>query len=943
MYFIYKMKSAILFCMALLSCPQDAMSMKEGENDVRSKVGNTWAKDIHIEPENTSLSKNSKMQRDTFNLDEIVVTGQGGAIQRRRLSSKISKVGSDELQRLPSSRIDQMLQDALPNVQINLTSGQAGTTSLFKTRGMSSAFANSTPVIYIDGVRADNMNTGAILSASDGSISAPYSSSQLPMGYAAASGTLSDIPMENIDHIEYLTGGAATTLYGSDAANGVILIYTKKGGDRFRASLTAQFGIDDATSQYYHFDRTKQLLNQTGFSHRYKLAFSGGSEKFGYSFGASMGRSTGTIIHDGNENKKYDLRFGSHMKINSMLEYQNSFGLVVNDYRRSRNGNQGVYTGLWTTECGAAADMTYIDGSGAVRNFIADIDRADAYEFDQLKRLVSRAEQLQNNRENVKRVQTSHTVIVTPLRNLKFKTIFGIDYRVSDNKEIITNEYQILTQLKPEGTTDAGWILNNNRNYFGLTMDVNGEYKYYSEKGLSNILTGGFQFFSTRDHQASYNGSNVRDGAEVISGAGTVTANEWLSYLYNYGFYAQNNLGFKDRYYLDLGMRVDYNTAFGDNVGWQVYPKVGLSYVISEEGFMKRLSGSIVSSLRLLANYGVAGNYPPAFAYQKTIDVTSYLGKQAATFGSYGNANLGPEKKHSFEVGFDGAFLDNRINLGMTYYYTRTLDAIFSIPTLPSSGQASTYLSNVGDIENKGVEMAIGITPVRTSDWTVSMQASVNTNHNEVLSTGGQPAFAIGGFGTSTIQNVVEVGKPVGFLRGNKAVLNADGTLKEVLPLQDLGSTLPTTYGSMSLDVRYRQCRLYVSGDYQTGSFVHSFDRQFRFRKGLSDGEIPVAALNGISQGESWLYFTNYFVDKADFFKIRNIGIDYTFKMRNLPLRSVNVAFNVYNPFAFTASSVDPEATLPGAFTQGAVATGGLNYATYSSPRQYVMSMKLDF
>lgn len=939
------MKLVIVACMTLLSCPYGALATKGITFEENEKHSKTLLELVDNEPDNISGIKVSKLERDSFNLDEIVVTGQGGAIQRRRLSSKISKVDSGELEKLPSLRIDQMLQNALPNVQINLTSGQAGTTSLFKSRGMSSAFSNSTPVIYIDGVRVDNLNTGSNLASSNGSITPPYSAAQIPMGNAAASGTLSDLSMENIDHIEYLTGGAATTLYGSDAANGVILIYTKKGGtDRFNASFTTQLGLDVANSQFYHFNRTKDLLNQTGFSEKYRIAFDGGNEKFGYSLGASMSRNTGTIIHNGNDNKKYDLRFGSRMKINPMLEYQNSFGIVVDNYRRSRNGNQGLYTGLWTTECSAAADLTYVDANGNTRNFNPNIDAAENFEFSQLKNLISRAEALQNNQDNIKRFQTSHVLLITPMKNLTFKTIMGLDYRNSSTKEIITNEYLILTQTKPAGTNDAGWILNNSRNYFGLTMDANGEYRYYNDKGMSNILTAGFQFFSTRDHQASFNGSNVRDGATVMSGAGTVTADEWLSYLYNYGFYAQNNFGYKDRYYVDLGMRVDYNTAFGDNVGWQFYPKVGLSYVISEENFMQPLiDKNIVNSLRLMTNYGVAGNYPPAFAFQRTIDISSFHNKQAATFGKYGNANLGPEKKHSFEIGFDGSFLNNYISFGVTYYYTRTKDAIFSIPTLPSSGQTSTYLANVGDVENKGFEVMFGVTPIKTKDWNVSIHTSLNTNHNEVLSTGGQPAFAIGGFGTSTIQNVVEAGKPLGFLRGNKAVLNEDGSLKDVLTLQDLGSTLPTLYGGMSINVRYKQCQLYVSGDYQMGSYVHSFDRQFRFRKGLVDNEIPASALTNVTQGGSWLYFTNYFVDKADFLKIRNIGIDYTFKFLRFPVKQLNLAFNVYNPFAFTASEVDPEATLPGSFSQGAVATGGLNYATYSMPRQYVMSLKFDF
>lgn len=931
--------------MCIVPCASLAMSGLGKGHDViaKSTLTKTKEKSICLEkPDGLS------MELDSFNLNEVVVTGQGSAIQRRRLSSNITKISAKELQKMPSYRIDQMLQTALPNVQITLSGGQPGTTSIIKSRGLSSAFSNSTPVIYIDGVRVDNLNTGSILNYSKNGYGAnPHTLGDMPMGETAASGSISDIPLENIDHIEYVTGGAATTLYGSDAANGVIQIFTKKGGTGgFHASFSTQLGIDVATTQFYHFRRTKDLLNQTGFEQRYRIGFDGGNEKFGYSFGASMSNNTGIVIHNANENKKYDLRFGSHMRINKMLEYQNSFGMVIEDFRRSRNGNQGFYTGLWFTEGAAATNFKYTAADGSRKNFGADIDAADDYSYNQMKAFVDKAEALQNYKENIKRFQTSQMLLFTPMNNLTFKGTLGVDYRANNNKEIVTNAYLIHTQVKPEGTSDAGRINNFDRNYFGLTIDLNGQYRYYYKEWLSNILTAGFQYFNTRDHQAIYNGMNVRDGAQIMSGAGKQTADEWLSYLHNYGFYAQNNVGFLNRYYLDLGLRIDYNTAFGDNVGWQLYPKVGLSYVLTEEPFMQPIvRKSIIDNLRLLANYGVAGSYPPPFEYQKTIDVLSFQGKQAAVFGKYGNPDLGPEKKHSFEAGFEGSFFNNLVSLGFTYYYARTKGALFSVPTLPSSGQSSSYLANIGDIENKGVEITVGITPVRTKDWTVSARASFNTNRNKVLSTGGTLPFSIGGFGPSTIQNVVEQGKPVGFLRGNKAILNEDGTLKEVLRMQDLGTTIPTFYGNFSVQARYKAWQLYASGDYQAGSYVHSFDRQFRFMKGLKDTAIPETALKGLNQKKAWLNFTNYFVEKADFLKVRNIGIDYThaFNSKRFPVKSLQVGLNVYNPFCLTKASVDPEATISGAHSQGAVAAGGLNYSTYSLPRQYVMSLKFDF
>ncbi|MBM6991726.1 MAG: TonB-dependent receptor [Prevotella sp.] len=901
----------------------------------------TLTKKVNVEEDILASKKDTANYKKPVDLDEIVVTGQGSAIQKRRLSSEVTTVSARELAKSPSGRLDQQLQNLLPNVQVTLTNGQPGTTSMIKARGLSSALSNSTPVIYVDGVRMDNLNTGTTLmnrlteTLLGGNVD----------GATAASGAISDIPVENIDHIEYVSGGAATTLYGSDAGNGVLQIFTKKGGNgRFSGSAGVEIGFDTPNSQYYYFDRTKDLLNQTGFEEKYRLSFSGGNERSGYSLGASMSRSTGIVIHNNNESKKYELRFGSHLRINRLLEYQNSFGLTAADFRRSRNGNEGTFTGLWVTEGSACAYFTYTDTQGNRQSFNPDIDAASDYEYAQLKAFCDRAEALQNNKESVKRFQTSQQLIFTPLPGLTFKGILGVDYRASGNKIIETNEYLIHTQVKPAGTDDSGSISNFDRTYFGVTADLNGQYKYYRGSWLSNIVTAGFQYFNTRDHQSVYTGKNVRDGAQVMSGAGTLIADEWLTYLHSYGAYVQNNFGLWNRYYLDLGLRMDYNTAFGDNVGWQAYPKIGLSYILSDEPFMHTLvDRGWVTQAKVFANYGIAGTYPPAFAYQKTIAISSFQGKQAGSFGNVGNPDLGPEKKHSYEVGIITSLLHNWISLGATYYYTLTKGALFSIPTLPSSGQSSTYLANVGKIRNRGWELSLGVNFLRTKDWRGTFNASLNTNDNLVLSTGGAVPFGIGGFSARTIQNVVEEGKPLGYLRGSKTTLNADGTIAATEYLQDLGNSMPSCYGNFSLNLSWRKLGLLISGDYQTGSYVHSFDRQFRFARGLKDPDIPAAALTGITQAISWLDFTNFFVEKADFLKIRNISLDYTWDFAHGPIHSLDLGVHCYNPLSFTASSVDPEAILSGALSQGAVATPGLNYATYSAPRQFVVSVNVSF
>ena len=922
------MRKLLFVCTVLLLLPIGIKADKDKDKDKD--------KEKAIQTLDTPTDSSFTWNKD---LDEVVVTGQGVAVSKRRLSSNITKLSSADLGSLPTGRIDQMLQNALPNVQITLTNGQPGTTSMIKSRGLSSAFTNSTPVIYVDGVRVDNLNTGSslfnVMNNAYGNIN----------GQTAATSAIGDIPMENIDHIEYVPGGAATTLYGSDAANGVIQIFTKNhGSGSFHASVISQIGWDVANSQFYHFNRTKELLHQTGFQQKYGISFSGGTERIGYSFGASMSHNTGTIIHNGNEQKKYDIRFGTSIKMNSKLKYTNSFGYVADEFRRNRNGNQGYYTGLWFTEGSAAANFTYLTENGEQRNFPADIDNATPYEYAMMKSFVSQAEDMQDHKEQVKRFQTSQQLLFTPLANLTFHATLGLDYRYNTDKLVETNRYLIHTQMKPAGTADAGSVSNYDRNYYGITGELNGQWKFFKDELISNILTGGFQYFSSHDHQSFYKGLNVRDGARIMTGAGSIYADEWLSSLHNYGTYLQDNFGLLNRYYLDLGLRMDYNTAFGDQVGWQAYPKIGMSYIVSEEPWMQKLvDNKWVNSLKLMANYGVAGSYPPAFEYMRTVETSSYLDKQANTFGKIGNPNLGPEKKRSYEFGFQGDFFHNVLSLGFTYYYAITKDALFNVPTLPSSGQSSSYLANIGRIRNRGIEMYVGLNIINTREWGLSCRTSINTNDNKVLSTGGLVPFAIGGFSSRTIITVVEEGKSVGFLRGTATILNADNTVKETLYNQDLGRTIPTVYGNFSINARWRRLTFNLTGDYQTGAYIHSFDRQFRFAKGIKDDAVPDAALSGTTQAQSWLNFTNFFVEKADFVKIRNIGIDYVFQFPKYIIHELNLAFNVYNPFSWTSSSVDPEAVLSGARTQGAIATGGLNYSSYSLPRQYVFTAKISF
>lgn len=876
--------------------------------------------ELPLTREKAGTALDFQLEADRLGLDEVVVTGQGQDISKRRLSSTVVSIGAKELDQAPSGRIDQVLQSRLPNAQIRLTGGQAGASSIIRARGVNSAFVNSTPIIYVDGVRMDNLNTASKLGGGSAT--------------GAAVSSIADIPMDNIEKIEYINGGAATTMYGSDAANGVIQIFTKKGGsDRTDITVETQMGVETPTTDFLYFKRTKDLLFQNGFYQKQHLAINGGKDNFGYSFSGNYMNSQGVQIYDQNRNRRVDFASGFRAALGKKVTYESSFTYINNNYKRNRNGNQGGYTGLWFTESGASS----ITGP----TFSPNIDTLSAASYAKMKEFVDKAERLQDNSIKVNRFQTSQVFKYSPLKNLVFKAAGGIDYRVMRNQVITTNQY--LSHTTNTNITNQGSINNSDRKYLGITLDVNGQWQA-KVNDFSFVTTAGGQYFRNEDQQILYLGTDIRDGARIITGATSKTSDEYYLEAVNYGIYVQENIGFHNKLFLDMGLRGDGNPVFGKNIGIQYYPKVGVSYIPSAEPWFDAVAG-VLSSAKIRGSFGVAGNLPTPFSNQRTIASSGYNGQQAGYFGQLGNDNLKPEKTQTAEGAFELGFVQDRILVSAGYYHAITRNALFYVPPTPSSGWATSQLYNVGKILNRGVELNFVVMPIQTKNTTLRLNASVNTVYNKVLSSGGMAAFNINGFSARTIQTVVQEGYSIGYLRGNKGVFGPDGTLQSTTAQAYLGTTIPNLYGSMGLNFSYKNFSFYANADYQKGAYANSFDRQFRFNYGASNEGIPQAEIDK-SKRTHWLDFTDRFMEKTDFIKVRTIGMSYTLKgsMLNNRVKSVVIGFMAVNPLNFSASSFDPEATISGAAQgQGGATTGGISYATYSSPRQWLGSLKLNF
>lgn len=850
---------------------------------------------------------NIALEEDLIGLDEVIVTGQGGAeVQRKRLSTTVEVISAKKLESISVNRLDQVLQANLPNSQIRLTSGQPGTASLIRGRGINSALTSTTPVIYVDGVRVDNTNGFALGIATGG----------------AQSSALGDIPIANIERIEVLKGGAATTLYGSDAANGVIQIFTKKGVQgATQFSFSSSIGATVGTTKYLKWQETADILFRPGMYQEYSLSGSGGTEDITYSFSGSM--IDDDSFRPNNDQTRHNLRATVNAQINPVVRYTGSIGFTSSEFERDYNANTSFST------FGNLEGATY-----------GDLSALSNEERNTLKNDLEDLQALVDINENVKRFQTSHQLNFNFMEGFTGKALIGLDSRASRQTDANTNQFLITGGFEPEGTIDQGTLEIFERDFLGITME--GNLQYRKDFGdFSSITVIGGQLFRTDDRQISATATEVPDGSKTLNSGSDVSTEDFRRTVAQWGGYVNENFGFKERYYVEVGLRVDGNTAFGEEVGPQYYPKVGVSYSVSSEPFFRdNIPSNVISNLKLRANWGKAGNFPTPFSNQTLADIDPYLGVQTVEFGAPGDPELKPEKSTTIEIGGDIGFLNDRISFEATYFETVTEDALFNAPFARSTG-LSNSLRNIGEIENSGFELSSNFFILQARDYGLRVNASVNTLNNEVTSNGGTAPFAVGGF--SFLGSFVDVGKPIGYFRGNNPTFAADGSLESVEANADLGSPIPEYYGTLGLGANYKNFSLNVSADYQLGAEGINTDEVLRFFNGLSDDRIPEA-----SMGESFFDLAGVWAEKTDYLKIRQISLDYSIpeEIYSGYARRIVIGFSATNPIGFVSSTFDPEVTGASIGTQGgntSVGVGGFGFGTESPPKIYLGRLRIDF
>jgi TonB-dependent SusC/RagA subfamily outer membrane receptor len=837
------------------------------------------SKDVNVAT-NETVTADFALSVIAFQMDEVVVTGQGTAIEKRKLASPIETISAKEVSSAPVTSINELLQSRVPGMISFNNSGQPGTGGRIRTRGIRSAVANQTPVIFVDGVRVDNQDNYRLARGTGG----------LMMN------SLSDIVVGNIERVEVIKGGAAATLYGSDAANGVIQIFTKKGyagAPRWTFSTTQ--GIDLAETQWTREQYTKDKLLRDGQFQNYVVNVTGGTDAATYNVTGRMQLSEGTVQKL--TNRLYNFGGGLRASLAEKVSVDFSAGFTNALYGNNYNNN-AIASPLTTSEIG-------------------DYQRLAPNNPDSLL-AVSMLPELQ---DNINRFTSGLTAHYTPYDFLSSKLTIGVDYRKNEQRNFNPIASAQWT------STPGGGLFRSDRDYLQISLDASATVSYPKEGDITSTTTVGVQGFREEDRQQQTAGTNFPvPGTDDFDNAATITASESNQQLFQGGFYILETVGLLDRIFLDLGIRVDGNSAFGKDAGLQTYPKAGIAYNISDEAFWP--IKEYVNSFKLRAAYGLTGKFPNAFTRDKTFTAGTFQQVGVIGLGNPGDPSLKPEKTTTVEFGFDAGILDDMIGLQFTYYTENTKDALFTVAQEPASGYIS-QLKNVGEIENKGMEFAVTAVPISTSDYEVSIRASLATLENKVVSLGGSAAFSIGGFAFLPLR--VEEGKPIGIFRVNRPTPEAGAGTYEANVLDEEIQPTPKYTGSFGVSATlFRDIRINVLADYSYGGYVLNTGSVLRFFEGME----PEASR--VPTGYNFQTASIVWLEKADWVKIREISVRYQLPSSFYEawgLRGIAVNASIRNVAAFTTSKeVDPE--LNGLRAGGQLDVGGIGYFPLSPPKE---------
>ena len=919
-------------------------------------------------------------------LDEVVITGYGNS-NRDVLTSAVSLVTNEELEELVSTTsVDNLLQGKASGVAVTAANGKPGATAFVRIRGTTSLTAGaSSPLYIVDGAPLDEEDLNAI-------------------------------PNNQIESIAILKDAATTSQYGSRGANGVVVITTKKGKRNKDATIrfSSRFGVTRRTDDTFDMMNAQQKLryeaelaelgvsaanslpgnaatpeekafliaNQVdwediilreGVIQSNNISFSGGEEKIDYFFSLGHDRNTGIIDGvsgferlNGRLNVNYEAK--SWLEMGASVAYSRS----LSDEPRDRNNVQNPFRALY--DYNAYEPEFILDDQG---NPVIDENGDPVYNFNHTGFLVTEA--IQTNPENTIQNITFFNTFAKFLfsDNFDYTLRFSLNHenyrreaytQPGGNLDNIVGDDDFPGSKRDNGFQEVDYTISNNLNYNYSTeshnFNINGLFEYNFNE--VNSYSFGSSGFASPLLSTQANAGRVDD---ATSGRNRLT-------LVSYGLFADYD--YKQRYIVKATARYDGSSNFGNDVQFGLFYSGSLGWNIAKEDFF---SVDWINDFKLRASYGTVGNRGALgrYASQGTVGFGVYPGGNATIPVNIANPDLQWEETAITNFGVELGLFNNRLTTVVEYFRKETEDLLFNVPSPDESGiPGFSIASNLGRIENKGVEVELQADIIRNADFKWTVGGNLTFLENKILELPDNDGDGVGDdIEPNTFSTIFREGEEINayfLLRydgvdpqtGQPLYLDANGNsvLFDDLPEGENRVLLDKSpnadlQGGFFTNINYKGFGLRTDFVYKYGNYINNFVRSNLLSDGLNIADNQeVGAFNYWKQpGDtgvlpSPLYGVNAqqasdrFLEKGDFIRLRNITLSYSFRDEALdktPFNSLRVYAQGQNLLTFTDFNGDPEVGISSGETLSQANTIAPGEATlYSYPALKSVTIGLD-
>jgi len=817
----------------------------------------------------TQETANFSLSQDPFKLSEVVVSGQATTIERRSATTAVALVTGDELTKVPAPTIENAIAGKITGVNIQTNSGAPGGGIQMQIRGNNTILGGFDPLYVVDGVI--------------------YSNAMIPSGRGFANNAASvstesdgvnrvaDINPADISSIEVLKGAAASSIYGSKAANGVVVITTTRGtAGAPRVNITQRGGVfspirlmeartwtvDSAVARFgeaarpffggansvFH-DNAAMIYDNRDPSYETLVDITGGSGNTRYFISGGWKRDEGIERNTGFT--RQTLRVNVDQNLSPTVDLRLSSAFTRNENKRGWNNNCNNYGchGYALAYIPSFIDLSKRNADGTYPTPVVGV-QSNPLQLTELG----------VNEQGTNRFTGGFTFGWTPQlggsQSLRLVAAAGLDAFDQRDNVWTPNDlfFERVTALPGESIESGG------RSQF-FNYNLNGVHTW-NLSALTAATSFGFQYEDRRLNTFSIRTQNLLPGERNVNQGTTISATENLTQERTIAMYASEELRlFSEKLLVRGGFRAERSSVNGDIEQYFLYPQVSGSFRF------ENLIGQ-GSEVKLRAAYGETGNQP-LFGQKFTNLTTPVLGgtQGVAVSTASGFAGVEPERLKEIEVGTDGSLLDNRLTFELTWFTRNTTNLLLQRVPSPSSGFTSQVF-NGGKIANWGYEVGLGYSPIQSATLNWISRVNFTTYDSEVEDMAGLPAFFPNSSGFGNLGRTrIEVGKPITQIVG--FAQNADGTRGTTLV--QLGNSAPEFRVGFSNDITWKSITINSVVDWQEGGDIINLTQYLQDDGRTSkDWGTPkgVARYKGYTSGSIQPY-----IEDASFVKVREISI----------------------------------------------------------------------